>query len=117
LGQPTAGRLPRSLVEERQPIAIDLLQALHGAGELALGHALRSLEANPPAQRGLPIEWNEVRKVVALGSVPVRERTAGVDQRWVDLERAEQQVDRGRYTGRNGSRRRVLRRSRYQPVA
>jgi len=40
------------------------------------------------------VEGNDVREVVVRGAGAVGERPSGVDQRRVDLERAEQQVDR-----------------------
>ena len=116
VGEDHLRRSLRALVEQREPLAVDLLEAFHGTGELALLDPERAFEPDPPPELGLAIERDEVREVVPRRAGPIRERAAGDDQRWVDVERSEQQVDRLRNARLDGARGRVLGRPGKQTV-
>ena len=84
----------RERVQARQAGPVDLLQPDDGAGELARALSARALQADAPAELGLAVERVEVGEVVVPGAGAIRERAARVDQRRIDLEGAEEEVDR-----------------------
>src|SRR5207249_12295520 len=89
-----AVRRVRALVEVGEPLAVGLLKTFDGTRELALAEPARALEPDAPAELGEAVERDEVREVVVGRPGAVRERATGVDQRRVERECAEEQVDR-----------------------
>src|SRR5439155_19906786 len=73
-------------------VAVALLPADDGAVELAFGKPLRSLDTGAPRQLVEPAEAVE-RREPRVAAEAARERAAGPDAGWVEMEGAEEAVD------------------------
>src|SRR5207249_1578403 len=74
------------------PVAVALLPPDDGTVELALGKPLRSFDAGAPCQLVEPAEAVE-RREPRVAAEAARERAAGPDAGWVEMEGAEEAVD------------------------